>query len=309
MKINQPIRVGDIFKTTLPDGRFGAIRIVKSWNTSFLVATTSYISVEPPSIADPLLMSVVIKNRFSWKNEPALCIYHGKKPVHIEFLGSIPLTPDEEQIKPREGAISFLSGGDWHECSDVGLDVYYEWRWNHERADYEAEVKKENEERQKARQVQPKPKKMMADDSFWKLISLLDWSKTGNDDVVVEPVVTLLAALKKGELRQFHEALCYKLFLLDNQYHARNSVSSESEDWRDELSVDGFLYARCVVVANGREYYEKVLQNPASMPKDLEFEALLYLSQQAYAKKTGDEDFDYEPGCSFETYSNVDGWK
>ena len=307
MKDKQPIREGDIFKTTLPDGRFGAIRILKKWDTSFLVATTPYISTEPPSISDPLLMSVVIKQRFSWKNEPAWCIYAGKKPKTFEFLGNIPLTLDEKQIIPWGGHAGFPGGGAWH--SDVGLDVYREWRWDHDRIAYEAEVKWENEERQNARQVQPKPKKMTADDDFWKVISLLDWSKVGNDDAVVEPVVTALAALKKSELRQFHEALCYKLFLLDTKLHARNSMSSESGNWRDELSVDGFLYARCVVVANGREYYEKVLQNPEAMPKDLEFEALLYLAQQAYAKKIRGEDFDYEPGCSFETYSNLDAWK
>ena len=307
MKNKQPIRVGDIFKTTLADGRFGAIRILKSWETSFLVATTPYISTEPPNISDPLLKSVLIKKRFSWKNKPAWCVYAGKIPKPLELLGNIGLTPEEEQIRPHGGSAGFPSAGGWP--TDVGHDVYDEWRWDHDREAYEAEVKRESEERQKARQVQPKPKKMMEDDDFWKLISLLDWSKTGNDDAVVEPVVTLLATLKKGDLRQFHEALCYKLFLLDTQYHAKNSMSSDSANWRDELSVDGFLHSRCVIVANGREYYEKVLRDPASMPKDLEFEALLYLSQQAYAKKTGDEDFDYDPGCSFETYTNLDGWK
>jgi hypothetical protein len=307
MKNKQPIRVGDIFKTTLADGRFGALRILKSWNTSFLVATTPYISNEPPNISDPLLKSVVIKKRFSWKNEPAWCIHAGKVPASLELLGNIGLTPEEEQIKPHGGSAGFPSSGGWP--TEPGHDVYDEWRWDHDREAYEAEVRREDEERQKARRVQPKPKKMMADDDFWKLISLLDWSKTGNDDAVVEPVVTSLATLKKGELRQFHEALCYKLFLLDTQHHAENSTASGSANWRDELSVDGFLYSRCVVIANGREYYEKVLKEPTSMPKDLEFEALLYVSQNAYEKKTGDDDLDYEPGCSFETYSNLDGWK
>jgi len=307
MKNKQPIRVGDVFKTTLPDGRIGAIRILKSWDTSFLVATTPYISAAAPEISDPLLKSVVVRKRFSWNGAPALCIYSGKIPSNFELLGNFSLTPEEENIKPWGGSIGFPGGGSWR--PDVGQDAYLEWRWENERAAYEAEVKLENEQRDKARRIQPKPKKMMADDDFWQLIALLDWSKTGNDEAVVAPLVESLAALKKSDLRQFHETLCYKLFLLDTERHAKNSITPSSSDWQKELSSDGFLYLRCVVVANGRQYYEKILSEPQSMPKDLEFEALIYVSRQAYTKKTGDEDFDYEPGCSFETYSNADGWK
>jgi Protein of unknown function (DUF4240) len=293
MKSKQPIRVGDVFKTTLPDGRIGTIRILKSWDTSFLVATTPYISTVSPEVSDPLLKSVIVRKRFSWNGAPALCIYSGKIPSNFEFLTNLPLSAEEENIKPWGGSIGFPSGGSWRP----------------DRAAYEAEVRLENEQREKARRVQPKPKKMMADENFWELIALLDWNKSGNDDAVVGPLVKSLAALKKADLCRFHETLCYKLFLLDTEQHAKSSISSSSADWQRELSSDGFLYLRCVVVANGREYYEKVLLNPESMPRDLEFEALIYVSRQAYAQKTGDEDFDYEPGCSFETYSNLDGWK
>jgi hypothetical protein len=43
------------------------------------------------------------------------------------------------------------------------------------------------------------------------------------------------------------------------------------------------------------------------MPKDLEFEYLLSIAPKAYKKKTG-EDFEYITGCSYETFSNKDGW-
>ncbi len=306
MPSKQKIRNGDVFETLLPDGRFGAIRVIKTEDVSFLIATTPYISTKPPEILDPQLKAIQVNSFGNWQNKPDLCGYRHAKLLTRRYVGNIPLSPEEELMRLWFGPGGYAIGswGDW-----VGHSVYRQWRWDHDRESFEAEVKRENEERKKALQIQPKPKKMMADDDFWKLISLLDWSKTGNDDAVVEPVVKALATLKKGELRQFHEALCYKLFLLDTQDHAKNSTEFDSEKWRDQLSVDGFLYSRCVVVANGREYYEKILHDPTSMPKDLEFEALLYLSQNAYAKKAGNDDFDYEPGCSFETYSNIDGWK
>lgn len=43
------------------------------------------------------------------------------------------------------------------------------------------------------------------------------------------------------------------------------------------------------------------------MPEDLEFEALLYIVNEAYELKN-DEDFDYVAEYDFETFSNKDKW-
>lgn len=53
----------------------------------------------------------------------------------------------------------------------------------------------------------------------------------------------------------------------------------------EQFSVDYFLYVRCCVVANGKEYFEMVVSNPEQMPKDIDFEPLLYLAMEAYNKK------------------------
>jgi hypothetical protein len=46
------------------------------------------------------------------------------------------------------------------------------------------------------------------------------------------------------------------------------------------------------------------------MPKDVEFESLLYVAQRAYERKTGSEDDVVEStAVSFETFSNQNGWK
>jgi len=44
------------------------------------------------------------------------------------------------------------------------------------------------------------------------------------------------------------------------------------------------------------------------MPKDMDFEALLYLPDEAYNKKTKTEDYDYQTKFDYETYSNKEGW-
>ena len=147
----------------------------------------------------------------------------------------------------------------------------------------------------------------MDEATFWSLIDRFDWSKEEDDDII-EPAVVALALLPDSQIADFQEILARKLYALDGRAWARNS----GESWwgePDRLSVDGFLYARCLVVANGREFYEAVLADPAAMPKDADFEPLLRLAADAYDRKTGlewDELDDTE--VSYETFSNEAGW-
>jgi hypothetical protein len=64
------------------------------------------------------------------------------------------------------------------------------------------------------------------------------------------------------------------------------------------------------VVANGRQFYDPVLAQPREMPKDMAFEALLYVASTAYERKTGlDASSELpESAVSFETFSNESGW-
>jgi hypothetical protein len=60
-------------------------------------------------------------------------------------------------------------------------------------------------------------------------------------------------------------------------------------------------------VANGRDYFEKVRASPSDMPKDVEFEALIYVARSAFERKHG-RHLDEETTPSFETFSNLAGW-
>ncbi len=142
----------------------------------------------------------------------------------------------------------------------------------------------------------------MNEDRFWDIIAQLDWSKEGNDDAVIEPAVRQLAALPEAAIRSFYDLLSEKLYLLDGRNYAEHSVNED-----EHLSSDLFLYARCCVVANGRAFYEEVLDNPAAFPKDLYFEAILDIPARAWLRKTG-SDFDYFPKYVYETGFNPNGW-
>ena len=145
----------------------------------------------------------------------------------------------------------------------------------------------------------------MNEQLFWSLIGDLDWSAEGDDDAVIEPVVTRLASLGVETITAFDELLAKKLFALDTREHAENI--GRYGIGGSYFSPDNFLYARCVVVANGRDTFEEVIRDPTLFPRDLEFEALLSIPSHAFERLTGDE-YAYTTSVSPETFSNTEGW-
>ncbi len=147
----------------------------------------------------------------------------------------------------------------------------------------------------------------MDEQTFWDLIAKLDWDEVGDDDAVCEPVIRALAALPEDEIFAFEDHLAEKLYALDTRAHAAamGEFGWKSDD--EPFSLDGFVYARCCVVANGPEAYAEVLADPQAMPKDMEFEALLNVAADAYELKTDDE-WDYSAPVDYETFGNKAGW-
>ena len=147
----------------------------------------------------------------------------------------------------------------------------------------------------------------LTDKEFWSVIACFDWSNAEDDAAVVAQAVRFLANKSVRHIYEFQDILSEKLHTLDTRSHAAHTGENAWADSDADFSVDEFLYARCCVVANGREFYEKVLQKPELMPKDLSFESLLTLAHQAYKLKTGKQ-FRYVPTFNIETFSNKNGW-
>ncbi len=145
---------------------------------------------------------------------------------------------------------------------------------------------------------------------FWELISKFNWKKLGDDDEVMAPASKALARMAVKELYAFDDILAAKLYALDTREVARGVYRGQlnPDDGDDYISADDFLYVRCVIVANGKKFYESVLADPMTAPQDVEFESLLYLVQSAFEAKTGDE-YEHSPELSWESFSNTEGWK
>lgn len=294
-------QLGDVFVAALPSGWFGAARIL-GWDAererqgAYLVATSTYLEHASPTLDDPRLRQVLARRYFYWSAQLAL-VWVRELPADIlTYLGNLPLDEDDERARAYCETFGFAGAtGRFNEA-------LWQWRWDHDREAIVAEQKAEEEafyallKRQRRSQ---KPKSMLTDDDFWALIGLLG-QPAENLDLAMDGYERLVGALtqrNRRDIKKFEETLAYKLYLLDTKAHAERSVGSD----------DGFLYARCGVVAYGRECFESVRNDPAQMPDDADFEDLLSVASTAYERKTGEE-LEYETGCSYETGSNITGW-
>ena len=152
-----------------------------------------------------------------------------------------------------------------------------------------------------------KPGKYMNEVEFWDIIDLLNWDEEGNDDAVIEPLVSFLSMKKEEEICAFQEILCRKLYDIDGEAYAREIGKDAYQDQDHHFSRDWFLAARACAVANGQGFYEEILQDPSLMPKDLGFAALTAVAGRAFRKKTG-KPLSYVPRFSEQSMSNLDLW-
>ena len=301
MNSKRTVQVGDIFATPLPMNKYGAVKVMNIIERSYLLGITSYIGEQIPTIESKGIHHILItesivdgveKPLFEWTN--------GRVPKELIFIGNVSLTADEIGVE------SNIYAGEW--TKECGIDVYYKWREETDPIGFELEMKRQIEEADAyAREHSvSKPKKMMDDQLFWEIISLLDWRKEDEKEII-EAAVKELSTFTAWKIRHFEETLSYKLFLLDTEEHAREIGEYCFSPQDQHFSPDLFLYARCAVVARGKVAFEDVLFNPSKMIKDTEFEILLSLSSEAYYIKR-EKEFEYESGCSYETFSNKEGW-
>lgn len=291
---------GDVFAVKHPRGYFGAVRVIRSDRRSCLAYCSTYLERKPPVLSDPRIRRVQRQTRFHFEGQPSLIWVDGEPPGNYRLIGSLPPTGAEARRNSQ------TYGGWLAACGDAWLA----WRLIHEPAKLEREIRAEQQrdaEQQRARLRHQKPKAMMPEAEFWKLIALLDWKHEGDDRKVLAPLVRALATKPQAAIQRFHERLAQLLFRLDTREHARRIGVGAWKGDGARFSPDGFLYARCACVARGEESYYRALGTPRHMPRDTGLESLLDAAPDAHEKKTG-KPFNYFTGLSYESQSSFDGW-
>jgi hypothetical protein len=293
-RIELGIQVGDVYAGPLGDGRFGAVHVVevtkdgvRPGRDSAVIVCTRYVGAQLPTTDDLAVRAVLRRNRFRFRDDPAVMIIHEPPPADFVRVGNFAPTREELAIDPMG-----TSGAEWL----IVRDVLSEWRWEHDREAFEHEVAARASEARVDTMPGPRtptPNSTLTEAGFWALIEMIE----GGD---ASPLVAALAARDPADIRELHELLAHKLFLLDGRRYAEHAGDAGSSD-------DAFLYARCAVVARGRAFYEDVLAHPEHFPADADFEELLSVVAEAFLEATGD-DFDELSHHSYETGSNVEAW-
>jgi hypothetical protein len=144
----------------------------------------------------------------------------------------------------------------------------------------------------------------MDERACWNLVRLVDVELVEDDEyAAVGALIDALAQSGSSEIANFEEHLAQRLYALDGRRYANEA--GESSD-----SGDGFLYARCFVVAQGEEHYRRVLADPSLMPKssDQWCEALITVGPTALERASGGAGKS-EITVSYETGSNRKQWE
>lgn len=119
-------------------------------------------------------------------------------------------------------------------------------------------------------------------------MDLCDWSFGGDDDKVLAPVIEFLLTKDDDFIFCFDDELYSLLHELDTE-----KIIEQYTKNSDYVGDDEFLYARCAVLAKGKKYFDDIKNGATDFPADLEFESLLYVAKDAWAKKHNAEVFDY----------------
>ncbi|MEU7653711.1 DUF4240 domain-containing protein [Micromonospora taraxaci] len=144
---------------------------------------------------------------------------------------------------------------------------------------------------------------MLTDGDFWRLVALLGGRPEVQDDRPYEQLTAVLSEEPVERIVGFAETLAWKLYQLD-----RRALAQAVPPGADNLSDDGFLYARCAVVVAGPTAFDAVLADPSAFARFTTVEAahadsILDVPSNAYQKATGREwehieEYDYETGSN-----------
>lgn len=147
---------------------------------------------------------------------------------------------------------------------------------------------------------------MMTRDEFFTLCNdVPDWDKSGDDELVVKPLVEYLSKLPDEDIFAFEDIMAELLYEIDTKQNFDTALKYDTHN------DDTFLYSRCIALVNGKNYFDNVKNGKIKEIWGMEFEAILYVAREAWAIKHGTSagDFPHISPMSYETGSNKEGWK
>lgn len=145
---------------------------------------------------------------------------------------------------------------------------------------------------------------------FWALTATLNGEAT---EANCRRLAKELSRRPLPDIIGFAERHAEALYRLDQEKFGSLPVADMTDAKGEPFpqSGDSFLYARCAVVAAGRDVWESVFSDAGAFAPytstEYDGERLLYVPDEAYELATGKE-WDRATRYCFESFSNEDGW-
>jgi hypothetical protein len=137
---------GTIILLPLADGRFGAVRYIRTTPDGFLIGAiivaTTWIGGAPPSADDPKLKEVLMLT-YGGNSGPWCQTVDWRLPKNARALFSIGSIREDEKLADQYGSSVSL----WDVTARM---ILKQWLWDHDRAAYDARERAEEEERETA---------------------------------------------------------------------------------------------------------------------------------------------------------------
>lgn len=147
----------------LPNGSYGVCRVLRlsdeSGGPEALVAVSDSIFEQPPTLADPQILTTLHLTHHFHKNTPALLWVPGLPPDDFAVIGTITLPPAKLQTE-------WLGYSAWEYFP---IQLWLQWRWDHDREtvlreDKEEQLKQEELRKQEAEELKKKRATQTLDD-------------------------------------------------------------------------------------------------------------------------------------------------
>ncbi len=124
----------------------------------------------------------------------------------------------------------------------------------------------------------------LAEKEFWYIIGLLDWKFVGDDDRVIRHAIDYLSSRSILDIELFYKTLKDKLGVLDHLLKYKEVSSKDKAIMELMNKPEAYLYTRYAVIANGKKYFEAVLENPIKIKENTTFFGLEQLCKIALKK-------------------------
>jgi hypothetical protein len=187
------VRPGDVFLMPLEDGRYGVCRVLRTRpeQGDVLAAASPWVGASAPALDEPQVRQILRLTHHNWQDVPYVGWMSAPVPATFTRLGDLPPTEEEAAWEEQgQGPSNWIH---------LPLQVFLQWRWDHEREAVLAEARQQEESTREAqekwrRAYKPLPQPLLSE--LVKQTPLKSWGRFVEAEVLQEARAIVRATMR-----------------------------------------------------------------------------------------------------------------